>query len=268
MKIVLWIGSGSNQKAFASKLNAIYPISAIFIESKKVKKNFQFIKYLSKIIDLIFFRKIYSSWNNLMNHYNKIYPQYPEAKCFKVSSINDPFVYNETLKIGPDLILVSGTTLIKKKLLSIHSTFGIMNLHTGLSPDIKGGPNCTNWCISTLQIHLIGNTIMWIDNGIDSGKIITSEITHFNGNESLDEIHLKVMEHAHELYIKAIKKVVIDTIQGIPQNTIEHGKTYYTKEWGIKQKFNLLYNMRKFNSIILSESYKLERNRVTTVNLE
>lgn len=267
MKIVLWIGNGANQKAFANKLNSLYPISTIFIESRKKKKTLQLSKVITKILDLTIFHSIHRAWNNLMSYYNETFPRLPEVKCFCVSNINDESVYNETSKINPDLILVSGTSLIKEDLLKIHSTYGIMNLHTGLSPYIKGGPNCTNWCISTLQIHLIGNTIMWIDKGIDSGNIITSELTQFDGNETLNEIHLKVMEHAHELYINAVNKVIKGNIQGIPQNNLVTGKTYYTKHWGIQQKFNLLFNIKKFKSIVLSDSYKFEQSKVTTVNL-
>ena len=37
MKIVLWIGNESNQKALANKIHASFPISGIVTESKKTK---------------------------------------------------------------------------------------------------------------------------------------------------------------------------------------------------------------------------------------
>ena len=131
-------------------------------------------------------------------------------------------------------------------MLSIHPGIGILNLHTGLSPYIKGAPNCTNWCIATEQYHLIGNTVMWIDSGIDSGNIATTEFTEFNGNEDLAAIHIKVMEHAHNLYLRAIKKIVNKECPNIKQDEIAKGVTYYTKQWELKQKINLVRNVKKF----------------------
>ena len=81
-------------------------------------------------------------------------------------------------------------------------TLMILNLHTGISPYIKGGPNCTNWCIATKQFEKIGNTIMWLDKGIDTGELLTTENTKFNSTDkSLLKIHMRVMNHAHDLYI-------------------------------------------------------------------
>ena len=38
---------------------------------------------------------------------------------------------------------------------------------------------------------------MWIDKGIDSGNILTSEFKEINWKSSQEEIHMSVMEHAH-----------------------------------------------------------------------
>jgi hypothetical protein len=46
---------------------------------------------------------------------------------------------------------------------------------------------------------------MWLNDGINSGKIISIELTPFSGKENLPEAHIKVMEHAHDLYIRALK---------------------------------------------------------------
>ncbi|MDP4867145.1 MAG: hypothetical protein NWR53_10845, partial [Crocinitomicaceae bacterium] len=109
---------------------------------------------------------------------------------------------------------------------------------------IKGGPNCTNWCIATKQYHLVGNTIMWIDEGIDSGNILTTEFTKIDWSISLLDIHVTVMEHAHQLYVKAIKFIEQGNISNVKQSDICDGKTYYTKEWKLKNKRDLIRNLR------------------------
>ena len=104
---------------------------------------------------------------------------------------------------------MSGTNLLRKPLIEEILKYGkIMNLHTGLSPYIKGGPNCTNWCLALRRFGFIGNTIMWLNSGIDSGNIIISDTTTLTGKESLSELHIKVMDHGHEMYINAIERFV------------------------------------------------------------
>src|SRR5690606_12059731 len=116
----------------------------------------------------------------------------------------------------------------KDKLLKIEVSKGIMNLHTGLSPYVKGGPNCTNWCIANNEWHLIGNTIMWINEGIDTGNIITSESLDITQCTSLSEVHKIVMEHAHDLYLRAVNFVLYNDPPyiSVPQSELGAGSLY------------------------------------------
>jgi len=169
---------------------------------------------------------------------------------------------------NPDLIIVSGTRLIKEKMLSIKPKLGILNLHTGLSPYIKGGPNCTNWCIATKQFHLIGNTIMWIDLGIDTGNIVTTEFTNIDSSDNLLDIHIKVMEHAHSLYLKAIDFLSKGNMSSVKQSEIAKGKTYYTKDWTLKQKFLLVKNLKLYKKMLQSNKIEEYKKQIKTVSID
>ena len=189
----------------------------------------------------------------------------PTAKTVTVENINSDIAYHFTDEIKPDLIIVSGTRLIRERMLSLTPRIGILNLHTGLSPYVKGGPNCTNWCIATKQFHLIGNTVMWIDPGIDSGNIVTTEFTEFAGTENLLDIHIKVMEHAHRLYLKAIDRLSKGNHQGVQQSKIAEWKTYFTRQWRLKEKFMLVKNLKAFRETINSPLINKLRNSVTII---
>jgi methionyl-tRNA formyltransferase len=247
MRIVLWVGNKANQKALANKIHAQFPVVGIITESRSQKQKITFNYLMQKSIEKIFLNKINVAWNHLKNYYDKNYPNFPSVEILNVENINSSEAFDFTEKLQADLIIVSGTRLVKDKMLSLKPKIGILNLHTGLSPYIKGGPNCTNWCIATEQYHLIGNTIMWIDAGIDTGNILTTELTLFEGHEDLNAIHLKVMEHAHDLYLKAIAFVVNKKHQSIAQASIAKGKTFYTKDWTLKQKIRLMLHVKKFN---------------------
>jgi len=193
MRIVLWIGNEANQKALANKIHEKFPLAGIVTETRKSKSAFTIKKLITKLIEKLFFKTIGNAWFNMLNHFQELYPFYPQVPLLNTENINKDIVFRFTKDLQPDLIIVSGTSIIKEKLLAIEPQTGIMNLHTGLSPYIKGGPNCTNWCITTKQFHLIGNTVMWIDKGIDTGNLIATEFTSFTGAESLFDLHIKVM---------------------------------------------------------------------------
>lgn len=269
MKIVLWIGNESNQIALARKISDLYPIDTIILESKKKRRRVTFGLLIQKIIEKLFLSEISKSWFGMLSFYKKNSIELISANVIHTENINSDDIYRKTKDINPDLIIVSGTRLIKDKLLSLNPKIGTLNLHTGLSPYIKGGPNCTNWCIAAQQFHLIGNTIMWIDKGIDSGRIIASELTPFNGDEHLLEVHIKVMEHAHELYLKAIINISIGSdIKGISQNDIINGKTYYSKDWNLNKKFKLKKNFKSFKNIINSKEYIEKQKSLKTIGIK
>lgn len=265
MKIIMWIGDEPNQRALANKINNVFPLSGIITETRYGKTKITIKKIAEKIIEKTFLSSIGNAWWNMQKYYDKLYPKYPEVKVLNVENINSEEAYNFTKNIEPDLILVSGTRMVKEKMLTINAKKGILNLHTGLSPYIKGGPNCTNWCLATKQFHLIGNTIMWIDLGIDSGNIFRTEFTELNGNETFSELHLKVMEHAHSLYLKSIHLFNNGLSQSTAQKTIDKGKTFYTKDWNLKNKIKCVINQKKFKTYYTSGRLNGDRENIKTI---
>lgn len=267
MRIVLWVGNESLQKALAHKIHHQFPLTAIVIETRLNKRKITLQSLVEKGIEKLFLSQISKAWYGMLRHYEKQYPIFPNVPVLDVENINSENAYAFTEKYQPDLIIVSGTRLIKKKMLSLKPSIGILNLHTGLSPYIKGGPNCTNWCLATKQFHLIGNTIMWIDDGIDSGNILTTEFTQLNGNESLLDLHVKVLDHAHDLYVRSLTSVSKGTSNNVPQSSIGEGTTFYNKEWNLKQKIRLVRNFRHFKDTIISKQVEKHRALVQTISL-
>jgi methionyl-tRNA formyltransferase len=267
MKIVLWIGNEANQRALVNKLHAIFPIAAVVKESRKSKTKLTIPLLASKVVEKIFLSPMRQAWQGMLRDYTKRYPAYPPVDILDVENINSQADYDFTLKHQPDLILVSGTRLVKEKMLGIKPTIGILNLHTGLSPYVKGGPNCTNWCVANKDFHLIGNTIMWIDKGIDTGNILTTAFTPIAGDEDLPALHAKVMEHAHDLYIESVRFLQSGKTQSVRQADIAPGTTYYTRQWTLAQKLRLIRNSRKLKRFCESGQLEERRKAIRTVGL-
>lgn len=253
-KIIIWCGDAPNQKALACRIAAEIPIAGIVVESRKsASKRNSVPRIISKIIDRLRFNAIYKSWTGLQEHYRRSYPDWPATRILNVTNINSEEVEKFTRETDPDLVVVSGTALIKKPLLDIPLSIGIINLHTGLSPYVKGGPNCTNWCIANNEWQYVGNTIMWINAGIDAGNIITTDTIDIRQATTLTEAQIMVMEHAHGLYLKAIQYLVntLPPYISIPQSDFSGSRLFYTKMWTAAKRQSLLNNWRKRRSATL-----------------
>lgn len=269
VKIVLLCGGQFNQVALANKVAAKFNLTGIVAEQPPLKKarTLSLKQLTEKFLNRTVFISLHRAWFGLMDIYKKEYPTFPDTQKIIVPNINTEAAVNFIIALQPDLIMVSGTSLVKDKILGLDVPKGIINLHTGLSPYVKGGPNCTNWCIAEEKFHLIGNTIMWIDAGIDSGDIITTELTQLTGQENLIQLHFKVMNHAHELYLKALKKIQNEPIRvpGIKQQLIAEGTTYYTRQWDRKAKWSLLKNLKKIPGYFLSGKHLIDYEKIKTI---
>ena len=271
MKIVLLCDGGQNQIALANKIAERFQLAGFVIDkhvsNKKTKPTVS--KLFERVLNKTVFISIRNAWFGLLDHYKKTYPSFPKTASVAVNNVNDPETISFINEVKPDLVMVSGTALLKKNILSLPIPLGIINLHTGLSPYIKGGPNCTNWCIADDKMHLIGNTVMWIDSGIDSGDLVCTALTPLTGKENLLKLHIKVMDHAHQLYLDAVQKIS-DDLKNCPrvkQSGIATGTVYYSRQWNWKTKFALLKNLKKMPAYFSSARYLKDKAAVVTVDL-
>src|SRR6266496_2403127 len=130
MRIVLWVGNEANQKALANKIHQKFPLTAIVLETKKIRNKITIGKLIDKALEKLFLAKIGKAWFGMLDYYRKKYPSYPDVPLLNTENINSDDAYEFSRKYEPDLVIVSGTRLIKNKLLSVSRTVGIMNLHT------------------------------------------------------------------------------------------------------------------------------------------
>ena len=265
MRVVILTGNQGNQKALCNKIAEVCDISAIVLSDniprKKPSAFSRARTFVNRVSNRAIGRPFVETWFEMLNEYENQFPNFPDVPIIKVKNVNDAATRETLEKYAPDLIIVSGTNLVGKKIIKISETGkGIVNLHTGISPYVKGGPNCTNWCLAKNWFHLIGNTIMWLDAGIDTGKIITTEQTPLEGSETLFELHWKVMQHAHDLYIRAIQEISADrNVPSITQDNIGEGTIFYTADWNGFQMRKALKNFRNNYPSYFADREKREK---------
>lgn len=237
MKAVILTNDAPNQAALCHKLAEHCDLKALVLSGNVPGKpspvGTRLRILLNRIEGRLVGRPLVRAWLDLQDRYEHRYGSFPEVPIVRVRNVNDPETSAVLATHDPDLIIVSGTNLVGRKIIEMAARrLGIINMHTGISPYVKGGPNCTNWCLARRWFHLIGSTVMWLDAGIDSGAIIATEQTPLDGSESLAELHWKVMEHGQDLYLRVVQALAAgESVPRIPQRSIDEGHTFYTREW-------------------------------------
>ncbi|MCW5867625.1 MAG: hypothetical protein KIS61_10205 [Candidatus Eremiobacteraeota bacterium] len=257
-KLVLWFGDHPYQVYQAHRFHQKFEIAGVVFERKPRRvPRLSIRRLLEKLLSRLLAYPLHAGWIQLLSQYRELCPGYPNIPTLFVENVNSPEVQDFTRQQQADLVLVSGTGMVREPLVSFPCELGIMNLHTGLSPYINGGPSCTNWCLATGDLHLIGNTVMWLDAGIDSGKIIATATVDFTGKENLAAIQRKVFDSGQDLYERCVEAVLAGiSCPGVPQETLGvEGRTYFTREWGLLNQLRALWNWLHFHQGIHSADY-------------
>lgn len=233
MKTLLLCDRSLNQQLLARRLHAVHPLAGIGLVEAPPAAPTRRPKPLVRIARGIAGLPLRRAWFGMLGECGERAANFPDVPITALPGVNSDQALALVDRVKPDLVLVSGTDLLRPPIIeAIGRTGRILNLHTGISPFIKGGPNCTNWALALGEFDLIGNTIMWLDKGIDSGAIITTERTPLDGSEDLLTLHRKVMDHAHDLYARAYARAVRgESLPSVPQDSLGKGRLFLSKQW-------------------------------------
>lgn len=273
MRLALLTVDVPNQAALARKLTAVCELAGVALSANAstVPSLRRVRRFLNRVEGRLAGRPFVRSWHAMQRRFAEQAGGWPEAPVLRVQNINDPRTVAWLTSLRPDVVLVSGTNLVGPAILAWGASCrGMINLHTGLSPYVKGGPDCTNWCLAEGVFHLIGNTVLWLDAGIDSGPILATELTPLTGRESLPDLHWAVMTHAHDLCVRSIQALGEGRpVARIPQDTIAAGRLLVSADWNARAMRRALQNFHsQFTPARLSsEPFLRQRAAVTTIQL-
>ncbi|MBS0314922.1 MAG: hypothetical protein IT523_03295 [Burkholderiales bacterium] len=122
----------------------------------------------------------------------------------RTTNINADEVVTQITELRPDIVLVNGTQLLREPILALLPTirFGIVNLHTGLSPYSRGG-NCNLFMLLEGHLQWLGVTVHHIDRGIDSGDIIRTAQLDLRPEDSYEVLDARSFHQGIELLLRA-----------------------------------------------------------------
>ena len=175
MKIVI-ITSLPNS-TLIKKISDSFDINFYIVEQRKSISyiaRFYYKRFKKRPIDTILeiFYQIYKAAFLFFNSKNKL-TIISKANSYSTSFINSKTTEKIIREKAPDIILLFGTSIIKKNIFNIAS-IGTINIHTGINPKYRGGGN--PWAFINNDFNNTGYTIHFVDSGIDTGKIIRQEI--------------------------------------------------------------------------------------------
>lgn len=155
--------------------------------------------------------------------------------------INSMEVARQIEALKPDLIVVSGTRLIRRPVLGCASRFGMINLHTGLSPYYRGGP-CTFWALYNEEPEYAGATVHILTAGIDSGDIILSGRPQLETTDGLASLDVKVIDLGHRLLLRSLNLIENGRAPQVPN--WEKGRLFLQRDFTARVRMGLEAKLR------------------------
>jgi methionyl-tRNA formyltransferase len=127
-------------------------------------------------------------------------------------------------ELRPDVIAVYGTMVIKPAIIR-KATIGVLNMHTGISPRYRGS-DTVFWPLHNEEPEWVGVTVHRLDEGIDSGAIISTAKPIIEADDDEDSLFAKCVIMGARNYVAAIRSVACGTAQETPQD-LAAGREYF-----------------------------------------
>ena len=129
---------------------------------------------------------------------------------------NQEFI-DELMNLHADLQVVVAFRMLPETVWAM-PRLGTFNLHGSLLPQYRGAAPL-NWAIINGEIKT-GVTTFLLDHEIDTGKILFKQEIEIGENDTVGEVHDRLMEIGAELVVKTIDAISERSIQPVPQSEL------------------------------------------------
>ena len=127
--------------------------------------------------------------------------------------------YERILEVKPDIIITCAYGQIIPKVLLDLPRLGCINVHASLLPKLRGGAPLHHAIIDGLD--KTGVTIMYMDEAMDTGDIISTISYDIKSSDTTEDIHDTLRELRAKLLIDTLPSIVLGTNRRIKQNETE-----------------------------------------------
>lgn len=201
----------------ANKLAQEGLVHSIIIESgkpakqaklRRLLKGKNLIQYPIMFLDIVA-NGIYSTLcrrylkNNLLQPNDwRDFPKGIKQLC--VDDINEQNAIQFIKDHSIETLVVCGTSILKKEIISVPKT--ILNIHGGIVPTYRN-VHCDFWAYHDNDFDGIGTSIIYLDEGVDSGDVALQKAVDFKNGDGLCIIKRKNLELAANMTVDAIHKL-------------------------------------------------------------
>ncbi len=147
--------------------------------------------------------------------------------------------YNRILEVNPDIIITCAYGQIIPKILLDLPKHKCVNVHASLLPKYRGGAPIHASILNGDEYT--GITIMYMDEGMDDGNIITQEKVSIEDDDNINTLSDKLSALGAELLIKTLPSILDGTCNNIEQNESDVTFAYTIKRKDEQLDFNNNY---------------------------
>lgn len=146
---------------------------------------------------------------------------------FQPEKIRQPEELEKILSLKPDLIVTAAFGQILPKELLQAPTYGCINVHASLLPELRGGAPIHYAIIQGKK--KTGITIMYMVEKLDAGDILTQVEVPITEDDNVGTLHEKLSAAGSELLSKTLPQLLEGKLTPIPQNNEEATFAYNIK---------------------------------------
>lgn len=135
--------------------------------------------------------------------------------------------YEDILKLNPDIIITCAYGQIIPKIVLDYPKYGCINVHASLLPKLRGGAPIHRAILDGYD--KTGITIMYMDESMDTGDIISSFAIDIGPDETVGSLHDRLMLVGKDLLISTLPNILNGNINRIKQNNEQATYAYNIK---------------------------------------
>ena len=223
-KIILLAGDGVSTNAVFHAVNSFNSIQMVLMEEKENTKTFLkkrvkklgFFKVVGQVLfQIIIIPVLHRSSSkyirNILQKENINSEAIPADKIKRVPSINNAVVIDIIQKISPDVVIVNGTRIISKKILSAINC-PVINMHAGITPHYRG-VHGGYWALVNNDAEHCGVTIHLVDTGVDTGDVLHQAVIVPEREDNFTTYPLKQLIAGIPLLLKAIEEAITGSLK-------------------------------------------------------
>ena len=151
----------------------------------------------------------------------KIYAESVNLNILQPTNLKDISFISALKELGADLFIVVAFRMLPEVVWNMPK-MGTFNLHASLLPDYRGAAPI-NWAVINGE-ELTGVTTFMLNHKIDEGNILFQEKTSININDSVGDVHDRLMNIGSKLVVKTAIALFEGTVKEEKQTQKEDTK--------------------------------------------